>query len=528
MKINEISMAPSNLKAEAAKLTNARVGIEFELIVKNVGHYAEDEEFNSEPDYQWNESVTDSNWTALSRDIMNFFRGEHNTRRDVEHALEAAERDYAAWHKEQWQEYVEANLKDWVEHHYPDDANDPNMHLDDFEEMNMDDFNDDEGGVSRWVENNDVATMREFGDRFDLNWPHWTEPDESSNQQIGEGDRDFDQITDSFADAVGMTTVYNTDYAGGNRGITSYVMEPDGSLKTSVRKDYGLEFISPPMSVGEMIKHIGYVKDWAIEQGNAYTNATCGLHMNVSFPGFDLADLDYVKLAVFLGDNWVSAQFGRVGNTYARSSIDFVKDRIKNDPSAIPHVIEHLKKSLSLEAGKIIHRGTTDKYMSINTKENRVEFRSPGGNWLEKDTDLVVNTMLRCVVALSIALDPEKEKKEYASKLYKLISPKTDDAIGLFALYQSGQMTPEQLKQRWARLILTPDNKKEPAQKATNLAKKITGRRWWHMIRGGHLNGETIAAFQAPTWDEALDKAKEYAAQHHINDYWELKPAIHG
>ena len=89
-------------------------------------------------------------------------------------------------------------------------------------------------------------------------------------------------------------------------------------------------------------------------------------------------------------------------------------------------------------------------------------------------------------------------------------------------------MTPEQLKQRWARLVLTPDNKKEPAQKATNLAKKITGRRWWHMIRGGHLNGETIAAFQAPTWDEALDKAKEYAAQHHINDYWELKPAIHG
>jgi hypothetical protein len=72
-------------------------------------------------------------------------------------------------------------------------------------------------------------------------------------------------------------------------------------------------------------------------------------------------------------------------------------------------------------ASKLIHSGETEKYVSINTKDNRIEFRSPGGDWLDTDINKLINTMLRFIVAMDIALDPEKEKKEYAKKFFDLL-----------------------------------------------------------------------------------------------------------
>ena len=528
MKLDEINMSPSNLKAMAAKLTDARIGIEFELIVRDVGHYDGDpEDFEAEPDYEINDSINDSSWEAFSRDIMNFFRGEHNSRRSVEHSLSAAENDFNRWYKDQWEEFIEENLAQWVKDTYPDFTGDVSEYKEEFEDEHKQDFGDRNSNLASWMSYVDVENMQEFAASYNLDWPSWTDPE---GKTLGEGSRDFNEISTSFSRSVGRPVKYHESYHSDSKRLSSngYIMEPDGSLEPDDRSDFGLEFVGPPLSVGDAIDQIHKVKKWAVDENNAYTNKSCGLHMNVSFPGFDLDNLDYVKLAVFLGDDWVSSQFGRLGNSYADSSINSIKKSIVSAKDYVPRMLDKLKQSLNLAASKLVHNGITSKYMSINTKDNRVEFRSPGGNWLEMDINVVINTMLRCVVALDIALNPEKEKKEYTKRLYKLISPKKDDAIGLFALYQSGLLSQEQLKQRWARLVYYNSNatsNQKSTDSAKGLASKIIQRRYWSITNAA---GDEITKIDAPTWDSALAKAREYVRTHNITGHWEIVPLIVG
>ena len=526
MKLNEINMSPSNLKAEAARLTDALVGLEFELIVKDVGHYTGDDSGLTEPDYGVDESINDHSEAAFERDIMQFFRGEYNSRSSVQSSITSAISDYHTWRREEWNDYVERELGYWVKEHYPEDDDNPMEHYDEFETEKQSDFYEKGNGMlSDWANSQGLDSMQVFADRYDLDWPYYTTSDEHASVQIGNGNRDFDEITNSFSKAVGIKTMYNVEYGQGQRGNNNYVMEPDGSLRTHDHRDVGLEFVSPPMSIDEMIDQIHKVKVWALDDGNAYTNKTCGLHMNVSFPKFDLVDLDYVKLAIFLGDEWVSSQFGRLGNEYAKSAMQQVKHKAQK-PDAFPHICYHLKKSLTLAASKLIHSGITDKYTSINTKHNRVEFRAPGGNWLEGDINIVINTMLRVVVALDIALNPEKHKKEYASKLYKLISPTDNDALGLFAMYQSGSITSQRLKELWASKVLQPANNKPATRKATDLARKITGRKFWYLVKKNmYGRGDHIATIQAPDFAQAVIKAKHYVDQNNIIGDWEVTSA---
>ena len=60
--------------------------------------------------------------------------------------------------------------------------------------------------------------------------------------------------------------------------------------------------------------------EWAKGEG-AYTNESTGLHVGVSLPGIG-GNIDYVKLALFLGDKYVLDLFDRDGNTYCKSAFD--------------------------------------------------------------------------------------------------------------------------------------------------------------------------------------------------------------
>ena len=226
--------------------------------------------------------------------------------------------------------------------------------------------------------------------------------------------------------------------------MDAYVVEPDSSLSpTRGKGGEGLEFVSPPLTIPEMIDQINKVKAWA-KDGNAYTNDKTGLHMNISIPGYKLDKLDFVKLALFLGDKYILEKFGRLGNSYAKSAFDQIASFIKQNPGKANKAVDAMRQNLNTVASKLIHNGYTDKFTSINTKDNRVEFRSPGGNWLDMDTDEVVNTLLRVVYAMNIALHPEMERKEYQKKFAKLLTAdkKGDetDTIKYFTQFATGNL----------------------------------------------------------------------------------------
>ena len=108
--------------------------------------------------------------------------------------------------------------------------------------------------------------------------------------------------------------------------------------------------------------------------------------------------------------------------------------------------------------------------------------------------DEIKNTMLRFARAMYIAGRPDLERKEYAKKLYKLISPGAqDDALKLFSEYSAGTIDKEQLKNKWAEAVLQSQQPK---------TKPVTQ---WEVYRDDHGQDERLEIVNATTRGEAVD-----------------------
>ena len=466
----EVEMSPSNLKKLAAAIPGVKVGMEFEMVVPGVQD-PDDEGYEPEEDMDADESADDI------ADIVRFFGheddyvGQVNDPDDLENLEDELREKFYEWQAEQildpWKgEEGKEYFVDWVKNNVdPDEVaefadtpedlfGEKNPSKEDYEKFIEDQW-DTEGSYydeaydmfrDEKISEDDFSEndfLRDIGIRYmsDVNdnirmyirWPYYTEP------YYGEGGEDIESIGDEFSDAVGKRVYTSTSYHGARRAPDAYSLEPDSSIDASPG-DAGLEFISPPMPVDEMLEDLQAVGDWAREKG-CYTNRSTGLHINVSIPDYSLDKLDYVKLAILLGDKYVLDQFGRLSNTYARSSLDIIKDRAK-DNEDVDRLLKQLKSNVEGIASKILHSGRTDKYTSINTKDGYVEFRSAGGDWLNKNFNKIEDTLLRYIVALDAACDPNKYKKEYLKGLYKILKPEQDgSAMSMFAKYQAGAIT---------------------------------------------------------------------------------------
>ena len=483
--INEVNMSPSALRAAVEKIPNAKAGLEFELIVTNLDEEEDDdydpyEDFDSEPDYDQDERISTRSWNSLEDDVMQFFRGDHNSRRDVQRAIDLMRE---AWHEyldgAMWDSYVNDNIQDFIDKRYGRDyASQQELFkemdaIDPYESFkaeyyktwleNIEDDDNIDDYLEEFLQNTysgDSMSNLAHDGNLGLSWPIWTEPDYDGGRTratVNVGD---------FRRAVGMKTIKSGGYHSITKPDDAYVIEPDSSLSpTRGKGGEGLEFVSPPLDIPTMIDQINKVKAWA-KDGNAYTNDKTGLHMNISIPGYKLDKLDFVKLALFLGDKYILEKFGRLGNSYAKSAFDQIASFIKQNPDKANKAVDAMRQNLNTVASKLIHNGYTDKFTSINTKDNRVEFRSPGGNWIDMDTDEVVNTLLRVVYAMNIALHPEMERKEYQKKFAKLLTAdKKDetDTIKYFTAFATGNMPRTAL----VSYIKNAQSKRDFAKKAT-------------------------------------------------------------
>lgn len=450
--LNEVTMSPSNLRTEAAKI-GATAGMEFEMIVPNVT-------VNAEPE----EDMDQDERTDSFRNIENFFMaGDNHSARDVRKMLEGLKESYWDWVSEilserfyseegrrYFEEYVEDEFdessaretaeeeiseanpdlstenseyddlvnerikelkKEWLDEEWDNQGRAFDRARESFEEEEMDTLDDDEFlNHQGWRYMSDLP----YSD-YDVYWPYMTAND----------DNDASEAAESFSRAVGREVNVSDSYHG-VRNDNQYTVEPDGSLSPDDSDDGGLEFVSPPLPLDQMLKDLRNTVEWAKDYG-CYTNESTGLHMNVSVPNFSRENLDYVKLALLLGDEYILKQFGRLSNNYTKSALGKVKSIIKQNPEKASNALETMKSALASEAARVIHSGTTDKYTSINTKKGYIEFRSPGGDWLNEDLSTLENTLLRFVVALDAACDSEKYKQEYLKKFYKLLEPSMDE-----------------------------------------------------------------------------------------------------
>jgi hypothetical protein len=237
------------------------------------------------------------------------------------------------------------------------------------------------------------------------------------------------------------------------------------------------------MPLPEAIEQLNKIIDWANGPGNAYTNSSTGIHMGVSLP-FKGGDVDPIKLILFMGDRDLLEKFDRASNYYTRSAYERLTQKISSmkraGPKQIAGVMELMKKNLIELADRELQRGVLgEKYMSVHPQDGYIEFRGPGGDYLNKESEIegtLENTMLRLAYAMSIAGRADLYRREYAKKLYKMLSGykgaeiakgakdtrfqtriETEDEnpfMRLFADYSTGYISGDELKRQWAETVL--------------------------------------------------------------------------
>ena len=438
--LDELKMSPGSLRAMASQIKGALAGLEFEMVVPDVQD-PDDYEPEYEPDYDQDKQIKVSTWRDFEDEIRDFFTGGDfgSTRGEIKRALEKANEDFIEWSDDQYGAALEdGGLEDWWENNHEGEPfperGTPEWEKaeEQYREYWYEGFWESSPALQEWLEFAEYDMFSKFGEAYNLDWPYITYRDTETGE-------DLQSLADDFSQTVGLGVDVSTEYHGQKKSTKKFTIEPDGSIRGD---GAGLEFVSPPLPIDQMIDVLRKTIEWAKDRG-CETNKSTGLHMNISVPNYNLENLDYVKLALFVGDEWIAQQFGRLGADYADSSMEKIKSAIKVNPDKVPAYLDIMKQGLSKIASNFIHGNRTQKYMSLNVQDNRLEFRSPGGDWLNEDVNKLITTMLRFVVALDIACDPEKQKKEYNTKLYKLITSNTlegDNTIKVFALYSSGQM----------------------------------------------------------------------------------------
>jgi hypothetical protein len=320
-------------------------------------------------------------------------------------------------------------------------------------------FIDDDSG---FFDDVGLRWMSDIAEAFELSWPIMTYTGQS--QEGGFSADNAERLADDLHEKLGVKTKVSSGYHSAKRDNETWIFEPDSSLDADDSDNMPVEIVSPPMPLEECLAKMEQFFEWA-ESNGAYANSSTGFHMGVSLPHRG-GDVDYVKLALFLGDEHVLKEFGRSGNHFCEAAMKKIRQRVKGNKEAIGNAMELMRHNLIELAQKSleINNHGFGKYTSINPQGGNdnirpdkergakyIEFRSAGGSNYFEDIDKLKNTLLRYAQAMSIAGNPAAERREYYKKLYKLISPpEGDPAIDLFSRFATGEISSTDLKKAWA------------------------------------------------------------------------------
>ena len=239
----------------------------------------------------------------------------------------------------------------------------------------------------------------------------------------------------------------------------------------------GIEFISPPMKPKEAIIATDQIFRYIKQNGNTesfydemeITNprmeepsyrgsnkreSQCGLHINISFKPERMKNFDPLKFLIFshesqvdqkklFGDRKDAAHITKVLpelKTYflkISKNVDLGSEKTDEQREATFHEYTKNKMSKGLNLLKsIMNSGlVADKYSNFNlanfkhtnrsirrASSERIEIRYFGGQGYEDKFMLFRKVLGELLYALDIATDPEKEKKTYYKKAYKILN----------------------------------------------------------------------------------------------------------
>ena len=525
--LDEAEMTPKAFQDFLASplVTGMKMGFELESVIHNVRSESDGE---AEPDMGYDERATD-----IDSIVAFFGEGDDpNGERTLNTLRNELYDDFMQWQDSEFDEYfrtdeAQTDLKEFIREYLEEkDYTDRQQKLefdraeegkvsDVYAEAEMsgieklrDEWNDnDSAGWEKYCDVMDMNYMSDVLSKYEhyLYWPYTSYSDD------GDSYLNLEYVADELKSETGIDASYDDSYHSVSRTRAQekgqWIIEPDSSIDADESEDAGLEFISPALEINEALKQMQQVLEFIREHG--YTNTSTGLHINISVPDYNVDKLDYVKLAIFLGDKYVLEQFDRLSNHYCDGAYKKIGNKVQQmKGDELKAVMNKMKEGLTLAASKIIHTGYTSKYTSINTKEGYIEFRSPGGNYLDDPVEKLTNTALRMALALRIATDENMYKKEYQKRLYKVLNDAGEqDDLVKFKDYVAKFQTAD--KETRSYIIQTIQAERE-ARKAKKKKPEGESRPYWMVRRRGDTSGGGMAVFADTAYDAVKDVAKSW------------------
>lgn len=217
-----------------------------------------------------------------------------------------------------------------------------------------------------------------------------------------------DWLKDRLEPQFGTVEVFDR-YHERAKQLDRWYIEPDGSLRPR-EGDYAAEVVGPPQPVSEALGSLRRFVEFALAHG-IYTNASTGLHINVSVPG----NIDVLKLALFSGDVDALKRFGREGSTYAKS----IMNALRGSGDVGRLVPQEMTPRDRATVQSIATNIARDHFSSVNYGGNYVSFRQAGGDYLSQLSDVLI-VLRNFVRAMVLAADPHLAQQEYLQKLTRL------------------------------------------------------------------------------------------------------------
>jgi len=330
----------------------------------------------------------------------------------------------------------------------PDELRD--LYYDDFYQSVL--HYDHDYSIGSYLTSLRIDTFVEIGNEFELRLPAGY----GAEAEFDIGTAEY--IAEVLEETLDVEVEVSDEYHTADRDNHKWILEPDPSI-TNDAGDPTMEVISPPMQYNTGVERIEQVFNLLLNH-DGYTNNSTGLHINVSVNGVNFSDIDYVKLVLLLGDNYISEQFSRYNTQYAISSIDtlaslLTSTGLEKEYTSIGTVLAGMREKSSSAIQRILSRDINfGKYVTVGIKNNYIEFRSVGNSSYLENFDKIIDTINRFIVVYVVSADVNSHQKEYAKKLYKLAitsngrhtNPLTKNAISLFAGFNSGKLSKNELK----------------------------------------------------------------------------------
>ena len=263
---------------------------------------------------------------------------------------------------------------------------------------------------------------------------------------------------------MGADVVVFTSYHQRAKNMTSWYIEPDGSLHPDNAGDGAAEVVGPPelpnKALDSLKKFFGLASE--LKLYTSKQNGT-GLHINVSIP----KNIDVLKLAVFLGDQYVLKQFGRENNTYARSVMkQLSQPGGRKVTSTVPVAEDYTNPTQTKidlpKLQQIAKDVSNDHFASISHNGKYISFRHAGGDYLS-DYQAILNVVGRFVRAMVIAADPNAYRNEYLKAVTKLVGKREPAAKAEDNSAYIEEIKRDGLVEKTVYMYIRPEVKVNPA-----------------------------------------------------------------